>query len=170
MKPLLCPPSPAVWPARAGSALLLAIGLIFIAQPATAASPAPGAAAPQSTGTLKVAGEMFDTNGKLFLLPLGLAAFNLSCIPSGPSYQNLVLQNRRRPSYVVAGGSTCSVVLHNENPMTPIAHHAGCGGTSASWTKHYSPQQVVVPTGGTVTMTFTQRLTCDPIARQPAQQ
>lgn len=98
--------SPAVWSTRAGGALTLAVGLLFPAQPAAAAGPAP------------------------------------------------------------AAGSTCSVALHNENPMTPIAHYAAWGGASASWTKHYSPQQVVVPAAGTVTMTFTQRLSCDPIARQ----
>lgn len=152
----------------AGIALTLAIGLTLTTEPAAAGNPAQSPAAPLSTGTLKVVGEMFDTNGALFLLPHGMASFSLSCSPAGPSYQNLALQNRSRPSYVVAGGSTCSVALQNENPMTPVAHYVGCAGASASWTKHYSAQQVVVPTGGTVTMTFTQRLSCDSIARQRA--
>ncbi len=157
--------SAAILCSPAGIALALAFGLTLTRQAAAAGNPA----TPLSTGTLKVAGEMFDTNGALFLLPHVMASFSLSCTPAGPSYQNLALQNRGRPSYVVAGGSTCSVALQNENPMTPVAHYVGCAGASASWTKHYSPQQIVIPTGGTVTMTFTQRLTCDPIARQRAE-
>lgn len=149
----------------AAVALALAMGLTLVTEAGAAGNPA----TPLSTGTLKVAGEMFDSNGALFLLPLGMASFSLSCTPAGPSYQNLALQNRGRPSYVVVGGSTCSVALQNENPMTPVAHYVGCAGASASWTKHYSPQQVVIPTGATVTMTFTQRLRCDAIARQRAE-
>lgn len=148
-------------------AFALVIGALMAVEPAAAANPPQSSAAPLSTGTLKVVGQMFNTNGALFPLPQPMAAFSVTCSLSGPNLQNLVLQNQSQYSYVAAAGSNCSVVLQNENPMTPVAHYQGCGGTSASWTKQYSPQQVLISAGVTTAMTFTQRLTCDPVRKVP---